>query len=202
VGPEPLRVSVNLSPPELGSSDLPVSIDRILRSTGLDPSLVDLEVTESTLLADEWGSARALRKLKEVGVRLVLDDFGTGFCSLRHLQRFMIDALKIDRSLIAGLGRDDRNGVIVTAVLGMADPLELGVTAEGVETAEELAGLREYGCPSGQGYLFAPPAPPEQLTALLAAQIDLTAIGMARARTPRSARSEPAGRAGPSYPTP
>ena len=176
---EPVPVSVNVSSRQIANSDLARSVAQVLRGTGLDPSLLDVEISEGTLLGDEWASARALRQLKDVGVRLVLDDFGSGFCSLNSLRRFTVDALKLDRSFVTALSGADSDGAIVNAVLGMAEALDLGVTAEGVETSQQAVRLRELGCLFAQGYLVGRPAPAEQLTALLAGKssIQLPAVG-------------------------
>jgi diguanylate cyclase len=166
-GGEPIKVSVNLSPRQVARSNVAESVHRILLATGLDASLLELEITEHTLLEEGDASARALRDLHEVGVRLVLDDFGTGYSSLSYLKRHTIDALKIDRSFVDGLGRDTGDGAIVNAMLSMANALDVGVTAEGVETAAQLARLREHGCRFAQGYLFSRPAPAHELAVLL-----------------------------------
>ena len=164
---EAVRMSVNLSARQVARSDVAGCVERILASTGLEPGLLDLEITEHALLADSDHSAAALRELKSLGVRLVLDDFGTGYSSLSHLRRFTIDALKIDRSFVDGVDRDSDDGAIVRAVLGMAGALSVDVTAEGVETSAQLSLLRDHGCPFGQGYLFAAPAPAEDLDDML-----------------------------------
>jgi diguanylate cyclase (GGDEF)-like protein/PAS domain S-box-containing protein len=164
----PVRMSVNLSPRQVARSDVADAVARILEDTGFDPSMLDLEITETILLEEADASARALRSLKAVGVRLVLDDFGTGYSSLSYLKRYTIDALKIDQSFVAGLGRESGDGAIVKAVLGMASALDVGVTAEGVETADQLARLRANGCAYAQGYLFSPPVPAEEMPELLA----------------------------------
>jgi diguanylate cyclase (GGDEF)-like protein/PAS domain S-box-containing protein len=161
-GEEPLHVSVNLSPRQVSRSNVVAAVQRVLRKTGLEAELLDLEITEGE------AAALALRELKSVGVGLVLDDFGTGYSSLSHLKRFTIDALKIDRSFVNGLGSPDSgDGAIVNAVVSMAKALDVSVTAEGVETEEQLAVLRENGCPFAQGYLISRPVPPEQLDRLL-----------------------------------
>ncbi|HEY5318083.1 MAG TPA: EAL domain-containing protein, partial [Solirubrobacteraceae bacterium] len=167
----PLTVSVNISPRQIARSELASSVAKILDRTGLEASLLDLEITESVLLEDAEASARVLRELKAVGVRLVLDDFGTGYSSLSYLKRFTIDALKIDRSFVDGLGRDPENGAIVNAVVGMARALDVSVTAEGVETPDQLARLRASGCAFAQGYLFSEPIPPDDVPELVDAAL-------------------------------
>lgn len=166
-GQPPLPVSVNISPRQVARSELAASVTRILERTGLEAGLLDLEITESVLLDDAADSGQVLRQLKALGVRLILDDFGTGYSSLSYLKRFTIDALKIDRSFVDGLGRDPENGAIVNAVLSMARALDVDVTAEGVETPNQLALLRASGCAFAQGYLFSEPIPPEDVIELV-----------------------------------
>ncbi len=157
-GAEPICVSVNLSPRQLVHSDITRQIAGTLQSTGLEPSRLELEITETTLLEDRTACARIIGELKALGVRIVLDDFGTGYSSLSYLKRLTIDALKIDRSFVGGLGRDTEDGAIVSAVLSIASALDVGVTAEGIETLAQLARLRAQGCEFGQGFLFSQPA--------------------------------------------
>jgi diguanylate cyclase (GGDEF)-like protein/PAS domain S-box-containing protein len=164
---EPIHVSVNVSAQQLIRSDVASSVARVLDATGLEPGLLDLEITEAMLLRDVDSSAHALQNLKRLGVRLVLDDFGTGYSSLSFLKRLTIDALKIDRSFIANLGEEEEDGMIIGAVLSMANALDIGVTAEGVETGAQLARLRTHGCDSVQGFLFSRPAPAEQISTLI-----------------------------------
>jgi diguanylate cyclase (GGDEF)-like protein len=166
---EPLRLSVNLASQQLVRSDVAEVVGEILAATGLPPELLDLELTERTLLDQGNDCLPALRALKALGIRLVLDDFGTGHSSLADLRRLTIDALKIDRSFIHDLGREGDDDAIVDAVLSMASALHVGVTAEGVETRDQLARLRSHGCKHVQGFLFSPPAPPDELGELLRA---------------------------------
>lgn len=166
---EPVQVSVNLSAQQLLRSDIASAVARVLESTGLHPSRLDLEITEAMLLRDIDSSAIALRDLKRLGVRLVLDDFGTGHSSLRYLKSMTIDALKIDRSFVKALSDDGDDGTIIGAVLSMANALDIGVTAEGVETGAQLSQLRQHGCDSVQGFLISRPAPAEQIAALFGA---------------------------------
>jgi diguanylate cyclase (GGDEF)-like protein/PAS domain S-box-containing protein len=164
--PEPVRVSVNLSTQQLVRSDVASSVARTLALTGLDPGLLDLEITEAMLLRDVDSSANALHALKRLGVRLVLDDFGTGYSSLSYLKRLTIDGLKIDRSFVEALSDEGEDGAIIGAVLSMANVLDIGVTAEGVETGAQLSRLRQHGCDSVQGFLFSRPAPAEEIETL------------------------------------
>ena len=164
---DPVRMSVNLSARQVARSDVAGSVERILAATGLEPGLLELEITEGALLADSGHSTAALRGLKALGVRLALDDFGTGYSSLSHLRRFTIDALKLDRRFVDGADHDSDDCAIVRAVLSMAGELGVDVTAEGVETSAQLSLLRDHGCPYVQGYLFAAPAPADEVSELL-----------------------------------
>jgi diguanylate cyclase (GGDEF)-like protein/PAS domain S-box-containing protein len=157
-------VSVNISPRQLSHSDVPALLERALAQTGLEPGLLELEITENVLM--EQSTLATLRRLKALGVRLVLDDFGTGWSSLAYLKRFPLDGLKIDREFVAGLGSSAEDTAIVSAVLSMATALELDVIAEGVETDAQLAWLRTRGCRFAQGYLLGRPARAAELAAL------------------------------------
>ncbi|HSJ98528.1 MAG TPA: EAL domain-containing protein, partial [Myxococcota bacterium] len=159
-------VSVNLSPRQISHSDVPALLERALAGSGADPALIELEITESVLMEQSDAALATLRLLKELGVRLVLDDFGTGWSSLGYLKRFPLDALKIDREFVDGLGTEPEDTAIVTAVLSMASALDLDVIAEGVETDAQLAWLRDHGCGCAQGYLLGRPMPADELTRL------------------------------------
>jgi EAL domain-containing protein (putative c-di-GMP-specific phosphodiesterase class I) len=151
----------------VGHRDLAASVAAVLASTGLDPIHLRLEITESVLV-EESASARAtLTALSELGVRLILDDFGTGYSSLAYLNRFPLDALKIDRSFIDGLGVEQERTVIVEAIIGMAKALSLDVIAEGVQNEAQLSELRRLGCDYAQGHLFSRPRPVAEVTELL-----------------------------------
>jgi diguanylate cyclase (GGDEF)-like protein/PAS domain S-box-containing protein len=162
-GHGPGRISINLSPRQVSDADIAEALGQTLQSSGVDPALVELEITENALLEEGDAPRRTLQRLKDMGVRLVLDDFGTGYSSLSRLKRFPIDALKIDREFIDGLGTDAEDTAIVSAVLSMAQALGVDVVAEGVETSAQLAWLEEHGCTSAQGYLLAPPLTAVQL---------------------------------------
>ncbi len=167
-GLEPLYICVNLSRRQLGHPDLVDEVAAVLDDTGVDPGLVDLEITESVLMDDVDLAHRALSRLHALGVKLVVDDFGTGYSSLSYLQRFPVDLLKIDRSFVAGLGTNKGDTAIVTAVLSLAHALEMQVIAEGVETAGQLAELRRLGCDMAQGFYLARPQPQHAVATLLA----------------------------------
>jgi len=142
-------------------------VSSALEDAGLAPGRLCLELTESAVLGA--GAAETLRALKALGVRLAIDDFGTGYSSLSYLKHLPLDTIKIDRSFVAGLTGDDANLPIVQAVISLAHGLGIDVTAEGIETAEQLVWLRELVCDRGQGYYYARPLPPEQIGPLLAA---------------------------------
>ena len=154
-----VRASVNISARQLRDPEFSSRVTEVLAGTGLDPHLLTLEITESTMLDVHSPAAASLRALRDVGVRIAVDDFGTGFAALGTLKLYPIDCLKIDRSFVAGLGIDAQNTAIVHAVIAFAKTLELEVTGEGIETAGQLEQLRALGCDYGQGYYFARPLP-------------------------------------------
>jgi len=164
-----LPVSVNVSARQLKEPNFSEIVATTLRESRLAPHQLGLELTESVLLDGVTAPLDALESLKHLGVRLILDDFGTGYSSLSYLKRFPLDAIKIDRSFVSGLGTAGHDSAIVDAVLGMSRALGLLVVAEGVEDERQLAHLQERGAQIGQGYLFAPPMSGEALWPLLAA---------------------------------
>ena len=152
-----LTMSVNLSGGQLGQPDLIELVASALQDAGLDPEHLQLEMTESVLMDDAATTITILEALKGLGVRLGIDDFGTGYSSLSYLRRFPVDALKIDRSFVSGLGKNLEDSAIVAAVVSLADTLGLTTIAEGVETEIQRDSLVGLGCARGQGYLFARP---------------------------------------------
>jgi diguanylate cyclase (GGDEF)-like protein/PAS domain S-box-containing protein len=153
----PIGLCVNLSARQLMAPDLHDVVAAALSSSGLEPSLLCLEITESVLLEDAVASARAMHRLKALGVDVGVDDFGTGFSSLTYLKRFPVDILKIDRSFVEGLGTSREDRAIVAGVVDLAHAFGLTAIAEGVETIDQLAELRAIGCEQGQGYLWSQP---------------------------------------------
>jgi EAL domain-containing protein (putative c-di-GMP-specific phosphodiesterase class I) len=143
------------------------SVQSALRATGLEPGLLELELTESVLMGDTEASRCLLRDLKSLGVILSIDDFGTGYSSLSYLKRVPLDVLKIDRSFVRDLTDDEDRRAIVDAIISMAHSLKLRVIAEGVETKAQLDYLRRSGCDEAQGYLIGRPVPAEEFAALL-----------------------------------
>ncbi|WP_139281313.1 bifunctional diguanylate cyclase/phosphodiesterase [Muricoccus roseus] len=159
----PCTVAVNLSPVQFRRGNLPALVAEVLASTGLPAHRLELEVTEGLLIEDAEGALEIMRALKAQGVRLALDDFGTGYSSLSYLRRFPFDKLKIDKSFTQAIGADPGAQVIVEAILAMGQSLKLRVTAEGVETEEQLDFLRRQGCDEVQGFLLGRPVPAGQI---------------------------------------
>jgi EAL domain-containing protein (putative c-di-GMP-specific phosphodiesterase class I) len=134
----------------------------VLHETGVNPGALWLEITESTLMRDAESAVSALGALRALGLHLAVDDFGSGYSSLRYLERLPVEALKIDRSFIEGLGVRNDSTAIVNAIVGLARALHLSTVAEGIETTEQYQRIRAMGCEQGQGYLFGPPRPAEE----------------------------------------
>ncbi len=162
----PLRLSVNLSARQFLDSDLVIKVANAIMGAGLDPSYLELELTESVLMGDTQTSKTQLTNLKDLGVRIAIDDFGTGYSSLSYLQRFPLDRVKIDRSFVRDLMQHSTDASIVSAIIAMAHELQLEVVAEGIETQEQYDYLRAEGCDVVQGYLIAQPMPADRLEAL------------------------------------
>jgi EAL domain-containing protein (putative c-di-GMP-specific phosphodiesterase class I) len=162
-----LRVGINVSTAELRAKDFVEGVRNILAETGMDPRFLELELTEAFLLENPQATGPVLRALKDTGAQLALDDFGTGYSSLGCLKRFPIDTLKIDQSFVRDLATDPDDAGIVSAVIAIGRSLEKRVVAEGVETREQLAFLREKNCPDGQGFFFSPAVPAAGMVELL-----------------------------------
>ncbi|QTE30983.1 putative bifunctional diguanylate cyclase/phosphodiesterase [Pengzhenrongella sicca] len=163
-----LDLSVNVSARQLMNPEFLPTVERALRSTGMDPAAFVVEVTETVLGEDHDRVLAILRDLKTLGARLALDDFGTGYCSLTHLRRFPIDIVKIDRCFVSAIGTDAASTAVVESVAHLAHALEMSVSAEGVETERQRDGLVEVGCDSAQGYYFSRPLTTGALEAHLA----------------------------------
>ncbi|MDE2089728.1 MAG: bifunctional diguanylate cyclase/phosphodiesterase, partial [Gammaproteobacteria bacterium] len=164
-GPGKITVAVNISARQFHRQDLPALVARMLAETGLLPDGLELEITESVAMQDVERATTVLAELKRMGVKLSIDDFGTGFSSLNYLKRFPIDKLKIDQSFVRNLTTDENDAAIARAVITLGHSLKLKVIAEGVETAEQLAWLRREDCDDAQGYLFGKPVPADQFEA-------------------------------------
>jgi diguanylate cyclase (GGDEF)-like protein/PAS domain S-box-containing protein len=163
----PIGMTVNLSPIQLAKRDLPDTVAEVLHATRLPAGCLSLDVTESVMLRDVAPLAGALRALKDLGVRIVLDDFGTGYSSLGYLTHLPLDALKVDRSFIDGLGIEPRDTAITEAIAAMAQALSLEVVGEGVETERQATELRRLGVELAQGFLFSPPLSASEITGLV-----------------------------------
>jgi len=157
--PKPLHIAVNLSPVQFRHGDLAQVIHGILLETGLAPSRLEIEITESVLIGDFSRAVSVLRRLKSLGVRISMDDFGTGYSSLSYLQSFPFDKIKIDRAFISNVERNNQSASIVRAVIGLGRGLKVPVVAEGVETREQLDFLLQEECDEVQGFLLGRPRP-------------------------------------------
>jgi len=164
-----LPIAVNLSARQFRQPDLDTRIRALVTAAGIDPGLIELEITESQLMHDPDQAIRVLRALREAGIRIAIDDFGTGYSSLAYLTRFPLAALKIDRSFVANVLSDQADATIVRTIIDMAQTLGFTVVAEGVETEAQAGFLRGLGCEQAQGYFFARPMPAGALRDLLAA---------------------------------
>ena len=165
--PVPLQVAVNLSPAQFMHGDVVSLVHSILLETGLAPGRLELEITEGVLIEDFDRGLALLRRLKGLGVRISMDDFGSGYSSLSYLQAFPFDKIKIDRAFVMNLGRNPQSAAIVRAVIGLGHGLEMSIVAEGVETQEQLGFLAEEGCDAVQGYFIGKPLPIDQYDALV-----------------------------------
>jgi diguanylate cyclase (GGDEF)-like protein/PAS domain S-box-containing protein len=165
--PRPLQVAVNLSPAQFMHGDVVGLVHSILIETGLAPGRLELEITEGVLIEDFDRGLALLRRLKALGVRISMDDFGSGYSSLSYLQAFPFDKIKIDRAFIINLGRNPQSAAIVRAVIDLGHGLEMSIIAEGVETIEQLAFLAREGCDGVQGYLLGKPLPIGQYAGLV-----------------------------------
>jgi diguanylate cyclase (GGDEF)-like protein/PAS domain S-box-containing protein len=177
--PVPLQIAVNLSPAQFMHGDVVSLVHSILLETGLAPDRLELEITEGVLIEDFDRGLALLRRLKALGVRISMDDFGSGYSSLSYLQAFPFDKIKIDRAFVMNLGRNPQSAAIVRAVIDLGHGLEMSIVAEGVETQEQLNFLSEEGCDAVQGYFLGKPLPIGQYAAL---------VGRSAASEPDAAR--------------
>jgi diguanylate cyclase (GGDEF)-like protein/PAS domain S-box-containing protein len=172
-GLAPVPIAVNISPKQFHQQNIAEVVMRALREHDVNPTLLDIEITESTAMRNAEATSATLRDLKALGVRIAIDDFGTGYSSLSYLKRFPIDSLKIDRSFVTGLPGDQDDASIAQAVITMAHALRLKVVAEGVETEAQQVFLAAHDCDEMQGFYFSRPLPVEQCTELLRDQSTL-----------------------------
>jgi EAL domain-containing protein (putative c-di-GMP-specific phosphodiesterase class I) len=166
-GLDPVTVAVNLSARQFLRQDVVAWVKATLDATGLDPGMLELELTESLIAQDPDNVAATIRALKSEGVRFSIDDFGTGYSSLSSLKRFQVDALKIDQSFVRNVCSDADDEAISLAVISLAHSLRLRVIAEGVETREQCEFLRRHGCDEVQGYLYSRPLAPRRFATIL-----------------------------------
>jgi len=168
----PLHVGVNLSAVQFAHGDLVGWIQRSVNETGLDPTRLDLELTETMLASDPSDTVRTLRLLKDLGAKVAMDDFGTGYSSLSYLTQFPLDSLKVDRSFVTSVPEDPGAVTLARAIVGMGKSLGLKIVAEGVETRGQMTFLQDLGCDVGQGYLFSKPVSNDDFVALVRRQMD------------------------------
>jgi diguanylate cyclase (GGDEF)-like protein/PAS domain S-box-containing protein len=176
-GFDPLRIGVNISARQFQQPKMVDTLTQILKDTGIDPQLLDLELTEGSIMKDPDQAIGKLQELKSMGVKISIDDFGTGYSSLNYLKRFPIDTLKIDQSFVREITTDADNAAIVNAIITLAHALKLNVVAEGVETQEQLEFLQALKCDEVQGFLFSEALCVEEFTQLLAERRGIGAVG-------------------------
>jgi EAL domain-containing protein (putative c-di-GMP-specific phosphodiesterase class I) len=163
----PVSMAVNLSPRQFADEHLLRDVDEALAASGMSPVLLQLEVTESMVMRNVVRAVRVLHAIQNRGIRLAIDDFGTGYSSMSLMKQFPIDTIKIDRSFVRDLPRDSEDQAIAQAIISMGKALGMTIVAEGVETAEQEAFLRDHACDEIQGFLFSKPLPPRELAGLL-----------------------------------
>ena len=171
-GLAPMRIAVNLAAAQFLRPTLAATVERVINETGLEASLIDLEITEDALMVDMDRTCDTLMVLSRYGVRLTLDDFGTGYSSLNYLKRFPIDALKIDRTFVSDINPQRKGSSIVSTIIALAHNLGLDAVAEGVETQEQLDYLRDEGCDEIQGFLLGEPLPAGEFAKKLQTEFD------------------------------
>jgi len=171
-------MGVNVSARQFTTGDLPATVSRIVQETRLDPSYLELEITESVAMHDVERTIATLSALRDIGVKLAIDDFGTGYSSLSYLKRFPIHRLKIDKSFVRNVASDLNDAAITRAIIALARSLKLGLIAEGVETEAQRAMLARCGCKEIQGYLVARPAPASELQQFLSGNAQRQRLGI------------------------
>jgi EAL domain-containing protein (putative c-di-GMP-specific phosphodiesterase class I) len=164
-----LIMAVNISARQFQHPEFTELVAAVLKETGLDPHCLELEITESVAMHDAEKTIATLNNLRALNLQLSIDDFGTGYSSLSYLKRFPINKLKVDQSFVRNMTTDANDASITKSVILLGQSLNLSVIAEGVETAEQLALLKQYGCDEVQGYYFSRPVPQNELAQLLSA---------------------------------
>ena len=172
-----LRIAVNVSPIQFRQRDFVSGVMNIIETADIDPTRVELEVTEGVVMDDADAAEDAMMELRARGVRLALDDFGTGYSSLIYLRRFAFDKIKIDRSFLESMETTGESAILVHSVVHLGRALGLTVTAEGVETSEQHRFLQALGCHELQGYLFSKPVPADAIDRLLGIEPDKDRTG-------------------------
>jgi len=168
-GLPPVRMSVNISATEFRQKGFLDGISAVLLETGMNPGLLEMEITEGVLMHNADSTIQTLQAIKDMGIHLAIDDFGTGYSSLSYLRRFPIDVLKIDQSFIRGLSTDSNDAALVKAIIGLGRSLKLNIIAEGIETLEQLEFLKAHHCEEGQGYFFSKAVEPQAFAKILSA---------------------------------
>jgi diguanylate cyclase len=166
----PLRIAVNVAPQQLADNRLPKIVHQVLLDTGLQASRLELEITESGIIADHQHALHMIRQLKTLGVKVAMDDYGTGYSSLSTLQSFPFDKIKIDRAFVDSVVTNRQSAAIVRSTLILAASLDIPVLAEGVEREEHIEFLRKEGCLQVQGFLFGKPVPREEIADIVNAE--------------------------------
>ncbi|MEJ1397759.1 MAG: EAL domain-containing protein, partial [Candidatus Sedimenticola sp. (ex Thyasira tokunagai)] len=161
-GKQPLPISVNISNQQFNGDVLLITLKRVLQETGIDPGLLELELTESIVMENAPLAVEITCSIREMGISLSIDDFGTGYSSMSHLKRLALDKLKIDRSFVMDLGEDTEDEAIIKAITALAHSMRLEVIAEGVETEAQLNRLGQHGCDEAQGFLFSRAIPADE----------------------------------------
>jgi len=172
-----ISVSVNVSAYQLGRKELLEDVRRALGESGIEPSSLTLEITETTLMRNVPEACEQLKEIKALGVRVAIDDFGTGYASLSNLQRMPVDILKIDKSFVAALNDGGQSRELLEAILGVGEALSLAVVAEGIEQQSQMTMLEEMGCEMAQGFLIAKPSPAVMIEGLLGPRNGRSALG-------------------------
>ena len=170
-------VSVNLSPRQFQGNGLLSQVAAALDACGLPSASLTFEITESTVMEDISGARDIMKKLNRLGVRLAIDDFGTGHSSLAYLKQFPVQEVKVDRAFVKGVAEDRVDSAIVRAVIELANAIGIAAVAEGVETSDQVAGLRMLGCHVAQGYYFSHPLPASEFDELLKRHFARAAAG-------------------------
>jgi EAL domain-containing protein (putative c-di-GMP-specific phosphodiesterase class I) len=166
--PPHIVLAIDLFPSQLKDRDLKTQVVKILHQSGVKPQRLEIEITESALVADLEGAQHVLGGLREAGVRIALDNFGTGYSSLYHLRNFKLDKIKIDKSFIESMSSTRESAAIVRALIGLGEGFGLTIAAEGIDTSAQQAQLIRTGCEQGQGHLYSDPLSPEATTAFFA----------------------------------